>query len=146
MVTTESVPEDQPWRVASRKMSKRWWIVLLIIFLAGGVIFFTAGRTRQTQAVRQQTDAAAHPVPVGIAAARKGDMNVYIYGLGSVTPLCTVTVRSRVDGQLMEVLFKEGQTVKAGQLIATIDPRPFEVQLAQAGGQLARDGALLQNA
>ena len=125
---------------------RRWWIMAAIICLAGGAVFFIRGRTEQTQVARQQGDAGARPVPVGVVAARKGDMNVYINGLGSVTPLSTVIVRSRVDGQLMEVVFREGQTVTSGQLIATIDPRPFEVQLAQAEGQLARDEALLKNA
>jgi multidrug efflux system membrane fusion protein len=79
-------------------------------------------------------------------AARKTDMPVYLRGLGTAAASNTVTVRSRVDGQLTHVAFKEGQFIKQGDLLAEIDKRPFEVQLAQAKGQLARDEALLQSA
>jgi multidrug efflux system membrane fusion protein len=80
------------------------------------------------------------------AKTRKGDIGVYITGLGAVTPIYTVTVKSRVDGQLMRVLFKEGDFVHQGDLLVEIDPRPFEVQLTQAEGQLIKDQALLDNA
>jgi multidrug efflux system membrane fusion protein len=84
--------------------------------------------------------------PVGVGTARAGDIPLRLDGLGSVTPLRMVTVRSRVEGQLLRVLFEEGQMVQQGQLLAEIDPRPFQAQLAQAEGALARDRALLENA
>jgi len=85
-------------------------------------------------------------VPVVAVQARKGDIGVYITGLGSVMPIYTVTVKSRVDGQLMSVHYKEGDLVHAGDLMVEIDPRPYQVQLEQAEGQLARDEATLNNA
>ena len=84
--------------------------------------------------------------PVVALPATQGDIDVIVNGLGTVTPLRTVAVKTRVDGELVRVLFEEGQLVKEGQLLAEIDPRPFQVQLQQAEGQLARDRALLENA
>ena len=89
---------------------------------------------------------ANRALPVVAAPVRQGSIDVYLSALGTVTPRNMVTVRSRVDGQLMQVNFREGQVVKAGELLAQIDPRPFEVQLTQAAGQLAKDQALLKNA
>ena len=89
---------------------------------------------------------AGGPTPVVAAAATQSDVDVIVNGLGTVTPLRTVTVRSRVDGELVKVTFQEGQLVKAGELLAEIDQRAFQVQLAQAQGALARDRALLENA
>jgi multidrug efflux system membrane fusion protein len=80
------------------------------------------------------------------ARAKKGNIGVYYSGLGAVTPIFTDLVKSRVDGELMRVLFKEGQIVKKGELLAEIDPRPYQVQLDQAQGQLVHDQALLKNA
>jgi len=83
---------------------------------------------------------------VAIESAGKADFPVYLNGLGTVTALRTVTVRPRVDGELVRVVFSEGQMVKEGDLLAEIDPRPFQVQLQQVEGQLMRDEALLKNA
>jgi len=86
------------------------------------------------------------PAAVAIESAGKADFPVYLSGLGTVTALRTVTVRPRVDGELVRVVFSEGQMVKEGDLLAEIDPRPFQVQLQQVEGQLMRDEALLKNA
>ncbi len=85
-------------------------------------------------------------IPVVGTRAQKGNIGVYFNGLGSVTPIYTVTIKSRVDGELMEVHFREGDTVKKGDMLMLIDPRPYQVQLTQAEGQIARDQATLENA
>jgi membrane fusion protein, multidrug efflux system len=90
--------------------------------------------------------AASRGVPVVAAAARQGNLDIYLSGLGSVAASNMVTVRARVSGHLVKVAFQEGQFVRKGDLLAEIDPRPFQVQLAQAEGQLARNQALLKNA
>jgi len=150
---------DQP--PAAAKPSRRWIFVLIAaaVFAVGAYRFWSpnggtaAGDAPQPAATSGGPPAGAHgapgagrPVPVVAEPARSGDIRVYLDGLGAVTPLATVTVRSRVDGQLMAVHFKEGQMVRAGDLLAEIDPRPFQVQLTQAQGQLAKDEALLANA
>jgi multidrug efflux system membrane fusion protein len=96
---------------------------------------------------KQQAHAAApRPVSVSIASVQKQDMAVYLSGLGSVTAFNTANIKSRVDGQIMQVAAKEGQTVKQGQLLIEIDSRPFQVQLEQAQAQLSRDQAQLGDA
>jgi len=89
---------------------------------------------------------AGGPTPVVGAPASLGNVDIVMNGLGTATPLRTVTVRSRVDGELTRVLFQEGQAVKEGELLAEIDPRSYQVALEQAQGQLAKDVALLENA
>jgi multidrug efflux system membrane fusion protein len=85
-------------------------------------------------------------VPVGITAAAKADVPIVIRALGTVTPLATVTVKTQITGQLVQVNFTEGQSVKKDELLALVDPRPYEVALQNAEGVLAKDQALLKNA
>ena len=127
---------------------KRYWIgVIGIAFLGVGTyVYFVKPGDADSPAARQRQNFGARPVSVVAAKAKAGDMPVYLSGLGTVTPLNTVTVKSRVDGQLMKVSFKEGDVVHSGDLLAEIDSRPFQVQLTQAEGQMAKDQALLKNA
>jgi membrane fusion protein, multidrug efflux system len=85
-------------------------------------------------------------MPVSVSTAEQRDMPVYLSGLGSVTAFNTVNIKSRVDGELVKVAFKEGETVKKGDLLAVIDPRPYQVQLSQAEAQLFKDQATLRDA
>jgi multidrug efflux system membrane fusion protein len=127
-----------------RPIYRRWLrrFALLIAVIAIIVVF-----THRFQKNAKSAQTPASPaVPVVTAVAKKGDQPVYITGLGTVTAYYTVTVRTRVDGELMNVPVREGQMVSEGQLIAEIDPRPFEVQLLQAQGQLEKDQATLANA
>lgn len=85
-------------------------------------------------------------VPVGVATVKEGNFDVYLNGLGSVEAYYTVSLKTRIDGQIMQVNFREGQDVKKGQLLLVIDPRPYEVALAQAQANLQKDEAQLTNA
>jgi len=138
--------ESEPPPAAPRR--KRWPWVALAVAVAVVIYLLVSSHSRaQAKAEAAKAKAAASaPVPVVVAAARIGDIPVYLTGLGSVTALNTAVVKSRVDGQLFRIDFHEGQMVREGQLLAELDPRPFQVQLMQAQGQKAKDEAALQNA
>ena len=142
-VLTASRPKYWLWR--------RQIAMIAIGLLLGAVIFWINTGTKPVPSANVQSKAGSNdPLssvsPVVIAPARRGDLDVNLMAIGTVTPLNAVEVYSQVDGQIISIDFKEGQMVKAGDLLAKIDSRPFEVQLTLANGQLARDQALLDNA
>jgi multidrug efflux system membrane fusion protein len=119
------------------------WLLLVVAMIAGAVWYFPRPDTQPKNSGRPPAGA---PVPVGVALVEKGNMPVTLSQLGTVTPLAMVTVKTQISGYLMQVAFKEGQMVNKGDFLAQIDPRPYQVALAQAEGQLAKDQALLKNA
>lgn len=128
------------------KKIKRWWRLLLAAGLIVSGIYGASVMTGWGQPQKTAVTKTAPPIPIVAELAKKADFRIFITGIGTVIPLNTVTIKSRVDGQLMEVFFREGQVVTQGTVLARIDPRPFQVQLAQAEGQMARDRELLKNA
>ncbi|HEY4884268.1 MAG TPA: efflux RND transporter periplasmic adaptor subunit [Myxococcales bacterium] len=128
---------------------RRIVLVLIAVVAIAAVGIFVYRRTSQKAAGAQRdqaAQAAGRAVPVVVATVQRRDVPIYLDGLGNVTAFKTVTVRSQVDGRLDRVLFKEGEPVKAGELLARIDPRPFQNQLQQALGALERDRAQLEAA
>jgi multidrug efflux system membrane fusion protein len=144
MTTTALEGANTPTLAPRSAKKRRWWLWLLGLAILAilGYRYVAAKKAAAAAASR----GGPKPTPVVVVPARTGDIPVYLRGLGTVTPFKTATVRSRVDGQLMSVAFREGQDVHEGDLLAQIDPRPFNVQLEQAQGQLAKDQAALHDA
>jgi len=143
--------------VAAAPSKSHWWLWTLAfaVIALGGWYYYTSRNASPAAdaatpgapgKAKGGSGAGGFVVPVVVAIAQRGDLPVYFNGLGTVTAFNTVTVRSRVDGQLISVAFKEGQFVHEGDLLAQIDPRPFQVQLEQALGQLAKDQAQRRDA
>lgn len=141
----KSAPVDHFQEPPGGKKSHAWvWILLLIAVGVGGALYYQ--RQSSGDASKAKAAAPPRPVPITTAPAHKGDIGVYVEALGTVTPVYTVTVTSRVQGEIMEVHYKEGQMVHKGDPLLEIDPRPYQAALTQAEGQLAKDQATLAEA
>lgn len=140
-MTESAFPPNRPSR-----LTPVIWTIVLLAAGYGGWKWFQSGSINPVSATGPVPRGAMGPTAVSVAEAREMDFEEWATVSGTFTPLDVVTVRSRVDGQLMKVNFTEGSTVKEGDLLAEIDPRPYQVELDQATGQEARDQALLKNA
>jgi multidrug efflux system membrane fusion protein len=142
-------PESATEREHSNKPKSRWWIwVLVVVALLGGVAIWerrgsSSGSDSKSGAAG---DPASRPVVVSTAAAHQGDIGIFLNALGTVTPVYTVTVTSRVQGEITKIYYHEGQMVQKGDPLVEIDPRPYEAALTQVEGQLAHDQAVLKEA
>jgi len=129
---------------------RRWVYAAILVILALAGLFWWYEHAKSAAAAKAASakakSAAAAGIPVVATQAVTGNIGVYVTGLGAITPIYTVTLKSRVDGQLMSVHFKEGDLVKQGDPLIEIDPRPYEAAVIQAQGALVRDTALLANA
>src|SRR5712691_10370983 len=144
-------------RLELKSRGHRWlWILALAVLIGGGIWYFRGSRTSTeaqspaapgggSKGQGRGTGAGGFAVPVVVATSQRGDLPVYFNGLGTVTAFNTVTVHSRVDGQITKINFQEGQYVHQGDALVEIDARPYQVQLEQAEGQLAKDQAQLRD-
>lgn len=137
-------PEQKLLSPPPSKSHHGWlWITLLVIILVAAIFYYLHRRSVQTQNAQHRPQRVA---PIEVDVVRKGNINVYVRALGTVTPIHTVTAVSQVQGQIISANFKEGQMVKKGDLLIKIDPRPFQAALLEAQGQLERDKSLLSQA
>jgi multidrug efflux system membrane fusion protein len=149
--TTQEPPSNLPAKSPQPGKGRRWVYIALVLILAVGAFIWvrrpaSPGPTQKSGNGKSGRGGASAVTTVVAAKATTGDIGVYLTGLGAITPIATVTIKSRVDGQLMSVHFKEGDPVKQGDPLIEIDPRPYQAVLTEAEGQLVRDQALLANA
>ncbi len=141
-----NTPHSASKRPAEQLPQKRsfWWVWIILLLLIG-LVGFRMYQNKQSaaQAAKQKAALAQRGVPITTTTATKGPIGIYINALGTVTPVYTATITSRVDGQINSVNYREGQMVHKGDLLLQIDPRPYQAALTQAEGTLAHDEALL---
>jgi multidrug efflux system membrane fusion protein len=141
-----NTPHSASKRPAEQLPQKRsfWWVWIILLLLIG-LVGFRMYQNKQSaaQAAKQKAALSQRGVPITTTTATKGPIGIYINALGTVTPVYTATITSRVDGQINSVNYREGQMVHKGDLLLQIDPRPYQAALTQAEGTLAHDEALL---
>jgi multidrug efflux system membrane fusion protein len=147
---SEGGPADAEAAARKKRRGRLFtWAVIVAVVVGLGVVAYRArmnSGTGAAQGGRRFGGAGGPPPPVMVRTARKGDINVILNGLGTVTPLATVTIRTQISGQLVQINFTEGQMVNKGDVLAVIDQRPYEAALKQAQGQLQQAEAQLQEA
>jgi membrane fusion protein, multidrug efflux system len=147
---TELQPSPLPRQRAPVSRSRRklihWIGGVAVLALVSGAVWFWLSHQPPGTGGASARFGARMTTTVGVTAVKKGDIPIFLSGLGTVTPLATVTVKTQVSGQLVQIVFAEGQHVKKGDFLAQIDPRPYQAVLDQQQGQLERDRALLENA
>ena len=143
--TTRLEPPPQPVHKSGWK-SVLYTAIVIVLLLLGWLLYKHNATKKQQAAQAQAARASNRPIPVQTTPVQQRTVPIYLTGLGTVTAYNTVTVKSRVDGQLMSVNVREGDEVRQGQLLAIIDPRPFQAQLDKDVGALAKDKAQLVNA
>jgi len=152
MLMTSNHPETPTTATVPARSGVRLWVVgfLLLAAASGGYYYWTTRTAADKPPVQRGRfgpfGGPNQATPVRVVPVQKGTIDIVVRALGTVTPLQTVTVRSRLDGELVRVLFTEGQHVRKGQLLAEVDSRPYEVQLAQTQGSLNENQARLENA
>jgi membrane fusion protein, multidrug efflux system len=143
--STRTSPPPKPQRTEAPQAHRSYlwvWIVVILVLAIGGLTYYRKQQAA-AQAAKAKAAAANRSVPITTATVRQGPIGVYINALGTVTPVYTATITSRVDGQIVSVNYREGQMVRKGDVLIQVDPRPYQAALTQAQGTLAHDEALL---